>query len=854
MLPLTVAAGLAALCSTATASSTPQSWHLPLAGLVPRTSLASTPREGTLAQRFDPTGKGSTVLVQATEEHVLAGVQPRDGGVMWRRSYVDKEGAIQHLYAGDSAILAWTTPTASDLHAVSPTTGKLLWTHEGMADACEGEEASVFYAPVPQEGAVVQCGGLVRRFEMAEGEEKWSVRTSAPSVSAAAFDDQQVALFSSSGGKATVHLVDASSGTSSESLTYSVSLPASSPVHALSRPGSSSFAALWLEDSSLHGVTASSSALKPLKAPKLPFAAASQLVDVGLAHKGVVVALNEGKSSAAVLVLTEEGEVVVGGTFAVKPDGPAFAPYADPEGGIHLAYIDFSRVLQLASLQIWSLNPTNENVRGKGMVSAHSFPLEKEEFEGMRGFALQVLPLPPSTADRPLAPALSRIALTTSTGAVQLWEGENVRWVREEGLTQATVGPVGLQETLRELFAAQTDLSLYPHFLLAAPSLRSIYAISPQNDTFSLNWKAAVPAELAEQAGWGSMRVAEREERAVVLLDGKDGQRAVLDLQTGEELSGAALTLEMARLMPRSPLKLDTVGERTLVARASRDESTPPVWSFTLPLGQLLEQVVTQLSPVPLPGVPASRLTLLAITSTSASGTQDSLLTLLNAETGSLAAQLPLPGGAKGSEVLWDAQLKGWKILVTLAGKDGTEVAVYKLLPSTTSSTGFSLSPVAASAVLPGAPSLLPLGLSTSPLSLAQPALLLQDSRLGRVAAAPVRWLEALADGKKVGGGVFGLSGVRELLPPSPLRLPSLRHGPHPLSPFPARVSESAFWLSSGVDLFAAVWAPSRAFDRLSEGYNKAQVGIVVGVLAVATVAGGRWAASTRTKNLWESA
>ncbi|GAA5827685.1 hypothetical protein JCM11251_001786 [Rhodosporidiobolus azoricus] len=827
-------AGLLLLAVPAAASA-PQAWHLPLAGLIP-SSDPSTPT--TQHHRFQSTGKGSNVVVLATESQVLAGVQPQDGSL---------------------PVLAWTTPSASDLHAIDVRTGKLLWNRDGLRDDCEGKKAEVFVeqrGDEAMENAIVMSGS---------GEEALST-----------FNGRYLALFAIADKSVDLTTFDLSPVLDSTSASLAVRSPPSSlsEVLAISLPSSSSFALIWPSSGSLAGVvTSGNDKLVALDAPRLPVKV-DRLLDVGLKDKGVFLAMQEGGGKTAVIVaLTEDGKLVSCGTFGVSNTGPSLASYTDRNGGLHISNLDFSRVLGFASLQIWSQTSDDPH----GLISAHSFPLTKDEFSGMRGYALQVLPLPsrstnPEDEASKLAPALSRVALVTSSGALQLWEGDNKKWTREDGIASAEVGPVDVREALGFL-DPPSDL---PTYLLASSLTRTIYAVSPTvNETFSIEWAATAPSSLfSSESGFKWLTIDG-------LREGKEGEPVVeaegvingvaqsfwVQLNSGKQVGKKALK-EVDQLTSAVPaayaLSLSTPSPRTLQAHFSGSPSTAvPSWTFSLPPSYSILSVQAQVPPSGQPGPTHHSASLVAVLSSDSESFSPHTLSLLNAATGALVHQLQEPARAgaeaQAPQVMWDVSLPGWKVITAAyisqgKGAGETRVRVYKLKPGRKASDPLHVSAMELS--LPGR--LTPVGLSLTTLRLAAPCLLVTD-RLNRLFAYPVRYLESLALGRPpVPGLPWQLSATRELLPgnggrlltglpfhPSPSRLASS----HPA----LRESESlVFSLSGGgSDLFAAVFSPSRSFDFLGEGFDRVQLGVVLAVLAVGWVGTRSWAASHRTKQFW---
>ncbi|GAA6039991.1 hypothetical protein JCM8097_002655 [Rhodosporidiobolus ruineniae] len=863
MLPLSLAASLAAsllALPTPALASTPVSWHLPLVGLPSSSSLASSSPH----TRFQPTGKGSNVLVVSTESHVLAAVQPQDGSLIWRRKYDEAQLPILHLAAGEDTLLAWTSPSASDLHAISTATGKLLWSLDPEEDACGGEEAKVLVAPQAEEGVVVQCGGLSRRLDVKTGEIRQELQASSTPLGTA-FNDDHVATFGINGKhKITMDLASSADASSSSTLTsHFTSSPPSSGSLALAfsyrdfaGKDVSTFAIVWPDKRAIRGAQKHRDGFEPHDLMSMPFVV-GRLVNVGLAQMGVFIALSE-KEDSALVVCHVDGAMRRCGQFSLSPSAPPLASYVDTEGGLHIAYLDHSNVLQLASLQIWSRTKDIP----LGLISAHSFPLGKDEFDGMHGFALQVLPLP--SGSKSIAPALSRVAVWTASGALQVWEGDRLQWTREEGLATAEIGPVAVKEAVKKITAHISDDDNLPSFVFASSTTRSIYALSPVGDTFSVAWKYTAPAGAFVR--WKTVDAvrlwAETEEQAWAITgepvlevvweeeDGVVAERTYVDLRTGRQMVGRPAGLGSVAVLIDDALtvRLKTVGERTLVAQSARDAS--PVWTFSLPPGQAIKQVSAQVPPSTVPGPTHQSTTLLAVlTSTSSSASGSSTLFLLHAETGALVHQFP---DVDSALITWDVSLPGWEVVASRGSEGGeSKIRVYKLKPTRSSSISLpSLQITAHDLGLPG--QLRPLGLSLTPLRLAQPCLLALD-QLHRLAAYPLRYLEALAAGRPAAPGLpWTLSPGRELF-----SSPSSSHlslsGPHPLSPsISERASDAIVWLfGGGGDVLASVFAPSRSFDRLGEEFNKQQMGVVVGVLAVALVGTRAWAASQRTKQLW---
>ncbi|GAA6011549.1 hypothetical protein JCM10207_002655 [Rhodosporidiobolus poonsookiae] len=833
-------------------ASTDPSFHLPLLGVVPSSSLDSPIPH----HRFQAVGKGANILVLATESNLLAGVHPQSGQIAWRRRYEDATQPVRHAPAGEGAILAWSTPDAVDLHAVSSTTGKLLWRVVPDEDACKGEEAEVHFAAREESRVVVRCGELARGFDGETGELKWSERASS-SLLGAAVNDEHLVFFTLRDRDLTSRTIAVATGAAQNT-----------PVNfgrKMARPfaevfplsvDSSHLALVWEQDGALMGTIVSQARRgDPTSATTGANLAISKLtiqvgklVDAGLAKHGVLVALDQAGKTAVVLSVAKNLHLEQVGSFPIEPS-TAISSYVDHEGGVHLAFLDYSRVLQFGSLQIWSR--TRESPQG--VISAHSFPIAKEDFDAMRGFALQVLPL--RSPEQPTAPALSRIALATNTGLLQLWEGDRLKWKREDGLATADIGPVAVHDLLvGNPHFQPSDADTLPAFLFASSETQAVFAVTPRAGTFDIKWQARLGGAL--RAG-SDVRVRGLEAAVVPLYEGQaEGELATLLRVVVEESGEDAIRLtklihlDIATGKVLSPLEptsnpdapagvtIESVDARTLVGRTSRSSEA---WTFTLPPSLVLQQVTTQAPPLPQAGPsPHSSTTLVAALASSPSNSTDTTLFLLDAATGGLLQQLK---GQDAASVVWDDAVASWKIASSYVDgeKAQTKLRMVQIKPSASSA---QLDITAREVFIGGA--LRSVGLTQTALRLTQPCLLLLD-RIGRLAAVSLRHLDKPPLGRPpMAPQIRVLSQSKQVFASSRFAT----GGRHPSNRL-ARESEAVVW-AAGPDLFATSFAPSRSFDVLGTEFNKSQLAAVLSVLLVALIGTRSWANSTRTRQKWQ--
>ncbi|KAI9058646.1 DUF1620-domain-containing protein [Trametes sanguinea] len=419
-------------------------WHKALAGVPLVQSPATAP---SFHRRAFDNGATRSLVLTATESNVLAALDPVDGSLEWRHVFDDDDhilayrksndvvaalsgvgGAYLRLFdATDGALLLETR-----LH--SPESGRLFEPQDlGTAVAFGvGEQAQDVY--------VLTDGHVLRCIDRSTGEVKWG--WSAP-------DQTSLVVYSKIlSTPSAVYLLGLTKSFASYTLHVTSILPATGEVVAngnVPSSISSGFAdvvvlrdlrepeleprLVWLEDKSIRSYPLSPN-LKA-KPTVIKGAVYKSVQDVGISDYGQLVAVQE-DGSGRVIRLSSEGLKVIW-EYADSVDSPQrsdsiYAGGLDVDGYPYIARVFWSHVFKQASAHVFA----SHLAEGKGMVTGYTFPFKTEEHGVISHVAVDAANPEPYRV-------LARLFLTTSTGAVQLWQQDQLQWTREEGLSDVRV-------------------------------------------------------------------------------------------------------------------------------------------------------------------------------------------------------------------------------------------------------------------------------------------------------------------------------------------------------------------------------------------------------------------------------
>ncbi|CDO75706.1 hypothetical protein BN946_scf184493.g4 [Trametes cinnabarina] len=182
---------------------------------------------------------------------------------------------------------------------------------------------------------------------------------------------------------------------------------------------------VWLEDKAIKSFPLSPS-LKA-KPAVLKGATYKSVQDVGVSDYGQFVAVQE-DGSGRVIRLSSEGLKVIW-EYADSATSPQrsdsiYAGGLDADGYPYIARVFWSHVFKQASVHVLA----SHLAEGKGLVTGYTFPFRTGEYGVISHVAVDAANPEPYRV-------LARLFLTTSTGAVQLWQQDQLQWTREEGLT-----------------------------------------------------------------------------------------------------------------------------------------------------------------------------------------------------------------------------------------------------------------------------------------------------------------------------------------------------------------------------------------------------------------------------------
>ncbi|KAI0318194.1 DUF1620-domain-containing protein [Amylostereum chailletii] len=413
-------------------------WHQSYVGVPLVDSLATAP--AFLSKPGHP--PTSALLLTATSSNVLAALHPTNGSIAWRFVYEPKD-SIVYYQKHDDVVLSLSGPGGSTLRTFEATTGHLLAEkrlhppHE--ARLLEPADFGVAAAFVPGEpdAFVLTSGHTLRRVDSTGNVQwTWSSLDQTSLVVYSKIIATPAAIYlvglASSFSSYTLHITSLSPSTGQ--LLASVNVPSSisdgpSTLLALASPDTTRVA--WLEGGLIHSVALSSDLhQKPTVHKSASFVS---VVDVGLGTHGHFVALKQDGSGVVLALDAGKADVATLWEFSdsARSDRYTESFYiggVDKDGLPCVGRVFWSHVLRKGSVHVYAPHLGD----GKGLVSGFTFPFDTDVHGIITHAALHV-------AYVKLLDLLPYVVLTTSTGAVQLWQGDRLQWTREEGLSTVQV-------------------------------------------------------------------------------------------------------------------------------------------------------------------------------------------------------------------------------------------------------------------------------------------------------------------------------------------------------------------------------------------------------------------------------
>ncbi|KAH9010844.1 DUF1620-domain-containing protein [Lactarius pseudohatsudake] len=415
-------------------------WHRPLVG-VPLTSSLNT------APTFHSTpGRPPTeaLLLTATSSNVLAALRASNGELAWRFIFAPTDHIIHYQQHRD-IVVSLSGPGGSTLRTFDCLTGQLILEkrlHAPHTDHLESDDvgpgAAIAFIPESDDVFALTNGRTVRRIG-ADGAVRWAWESADKSASVVyvklVTTPSTVYVISLTKSSASKTLYISSLSTSTGELVASTSVPLSvaagpSDVLALSSDAATLIPrVVWLEAGTILSV-----ALVPdltEKHTSVMGSAYTRIVDIGLQSKGHFVALTTNDTGRILKLDVDKLKVIWEFTDSGKSGRHADSLYIgglDRDGFPYIGRVFWSFVARKASAHVYAPHLA----AGQGLVSGFTFNFDTEAHGIISHVALH-------TAYVKEVDLLPYLALTTSTGAVQLWQGDIVQWTREEGLSRLQV-------------------------------------------------------------------------------------------------------------------------------------------------------------------------------------------------------------------------------------------------------------------------------------------------------------------------------------------------------------------------------------------------------------------------------
>lgn len=411
-------------------------WHKRLVG-VPLVDSTST------APVFHRVGGKNTksVILAATEQNVLAALNPVDGSVAWRHVF-EPEDTIVTFQKQDTTVASLSGPGGATLRSFDVLSGHLLLEkrlhspetslpsdsdHTGSCIAFTADSDIIALT----NGHTVQSitkSGEIRWTWPSEDQSSLVIYTNVIATPTAIYAVGLAKSYSSYTLHVTALSPESGQLLSSAHVPSSITYPASDLVlltsNAVSRLA-------WLEQGSVKSVALSTS-LKE-KPTTIKGANYKRVLDVGLSKQGYMVAIML-NGTGRVFRLGEDGSDLnniwefEGSANDPRHSESLYTGGLDKAGLPYIGRLYWSHAFQFASAEIFAPHLAS----GKGLVTGFSFPFDT--------YGHGVITHITMDAANPSAfTVLGRLFLTTTTGTVQLWQQDKLQWTREESLTSVRV-------------------------------------------------------------------------------------------------------------------------------------------------------------------------------------------------------------------------------------------------------------------------------------------------------------------------------------------------------------------------------------------------------------------------------
>ncbi|CAE6434911.1 unnamed protein product [Rhizoctonia solani] len=418
-------------------------WHKELVG-VPLTDSAKSLPAFIRSDPTSPTKK--TGMAVATKSNVLAVLNPGStGNIVWRRQFDHSEGRILQYKTHRDALASISGPGGSHVRLFESFTGNLLWERQLhppslgrlLEPANLGVDVTFWHELSDIDAYVLTNGNTVSRLEGRSGKTVWSwntddIRTLLSRIILSPSSIHVVGLSKTDAYALTVTSLDRQTGALlSESQIPSKITRGMRDVFVVKTRDTKAPAVVWFEKhaGTLNSVVLGGEIISPEQvSTKIKFA---KVHDVQLEEHGLFV--TETKDQLPYVFgmhstgLTQEWDF--DDSAVSRSETPSlFSGSVDREGNAYIARVFWSLSTGLANIHTYAAHGSE----GKGISTGATFPFDTAEHGVILHCAIDAF-MPHSYNIQ------HRMLLTTSTGAVQLWQLENLQWTRDEALAEIKV-------------------------------------------------------------------------------------------------------------------------------------------------------------------------------------------------------------------------------------------------------------------------------------------------------------------------------------------------------------------------------------------------------------------------------